>query len=290
MDEKTIVRLDTPGLTRQQKFLIGAKNILWAFSPLLLYLFLPGLCMSIGMLIRGWNRSTDDFIRESGNFYTTAGIIIAFAIIFYRMKKRKEDFFQNTTLFLDHIDWLKAAWYAVLGLSLSVFLSSLITLFPVFRQLTSSYKNASELLFRGTDLLLIVLSLVVFAPVLEEIVFRGLMLNRLLTQFSERTSILIVSAAFAMCHGNLLWILYTFFAGYILTKTAMREDNILYSIVIHMGFNFPSVLNIMIRHNEEAASLFFENPVLIAAYGILSLMVLIVWFRSDLTYKREENL
>lgn len=225
-------------MTREQKVFFAGRTLIWAFLPLLLYLFLPGSLMILGMFLRGWSRDTDSFINGSGNFYNTAGVLLCFLIMRKRAKKRGASFADEATLYLEPVTkqfLKKAAVYVVLGVALNVLLSAVLTLIPL-GVLTESYQASSQKVFYRTDLLLALISVFLIAPLSEETAIRGYMLNRLMTFFSEKTSVYITSAVFALCHVNPIWVVYAFFMGLLLAKVSLKEDNILYSVIVHAAF------------------------------------------------------
>lgn len=139
----------------------------------------------------------------------------------------------------------------------------------------------TESAFQRTDLVLAMLSVFITAPICEEIIFRGLMLNRLLEQFSERTAVLMTAFVFAVCHGNLTWMCYAFVMGWLLAFVSVKEDNIFYSIVMHMAFNLWTVIQLIIRRIDNLQEFLFGSRILIFGYGLLAFLVLTAWFRMN---------
>lgn len=75
---------------------------------------------------------------------------------------------------------------------------------------------------------------VVIAPVLEEFVFRGLLLTRWTLKWNVRWAILLSSLAFGLGHGNILG---TFFLGYVLCVAYIETKSLLVPISMHMANN-----------------------------------------------------
>ncbi len=275
--DKPVVRLDTPGLTGQQKIWFGTQTIAWSVMPLMLYMFLPALLMYVGMFIRRWNGDTDTFINASGNFYYAVGIVLCFIIIRWRIVRKGESFQEAVTLYLKEVDIKKSLSYAFFGLSASLFLSAVFTLLPFF----SNYKTVTENAFQRTDLILAMISVFITAPICEEIIFRGLMLNRLLTRFSEKSAVLITAAIFAVCHANPVWICYAFVMGWLLAFVSVKEDNIYYSIVMHMAFNAWTVIQLIIRHFDGVYTAFFGSKFMIFGYGLLAFVCIFAWIKMN---------
>ena len=83
------------------------------------------------------------------------------------------------------------------------------------------------------------LYMAIFAPIFEEILFRGLILRNLLP-YGKKFAILASSFLFGMFHGNLLQSPYAFLVGLVLGYTAV-EYSISWAIVLHM-FNSRKIL------------------------------------------------
>lgn len=274
------------GLSPEQKVWKGMGVFLYSIRPLLLYFFIPAFTTYIGKLIFG-GRSIDELLSESGNFYYTLGILLTFAILHRRSKKRGSSLREDVTLEYRDLKWKKIVYLLGMGFGFGFLFSALVTVIPFPEILMESYTSSSEAVKDGTDPVLALLSTVLLAPVVEEIIFRGYMLNRLLSWFDENMSILLTSAVFALCHVSLIWIAYAFLMGAVLAKVSMEEDNISYSMALHIGFNANVVPIWIINHIPALKGIFFSSHWLIALYGAAS-CVLAVWFLGK--YRRETKL
>lgn len=261
-------------MTREQKIWLGGKTIWKAVKPLLAYLFLPGLTMLGGMLIRGYSSSSGSFSEESGNFYTCISIILLGYLLSRQAKKRGSSLFKEVTLSLENPDTMYCGLCVIFGASAGLFLSALITVFPFPAWMIQSYTETSSSIFKKNDLLLVILTVSILAPIMEEIIFRGYMLNRLLEFFTEKQAVWITALFFAFCHVNFLWVLYALGMGWILAWLAIKRDNILYSICMHVGFNLPSAVIAVINAVSGGAELFFGNRLLVVCYGVMAVLVL----------------
>lgn len=88
----------------------------------------------------------------------------------------------------------------------------------------------------GGNLVLQILILAVSAPIVEEIIFRKLLLNRL-RPYGDKTAIWVSALAFALFHGNLSQALYAMVLGMIFAYVVIRTNDIRYSIALHMIIN-----------------------------------------------------
>ena len=82
-----------------------------------------------------------------------------------------------------------------------------------------------------------VVAFVVLAPVFEELVFRKVLVDRVLP-YGEWPAILFSGITFGLFHGNLTQFFYAFLLGMILSYVYIRTGNVLYTIGIHACINF----------------------------------------------------
>lgn len=213
-------------------------------------------------------RTSENIISDSGNFYYALGIIVTVVILHKRSKKRGSSLEADATLEFKELNRKKLLILLFMGLGFGFFFSALLTVFPFPKFLMESYRSSSNTLNEGNDQILALISTAILAPITEEIVFRGYMLNRLLGWFKERESVLIVSIVFGLCHVSPLWIVYAFLMGLLLANVSIEEDNIVYSIALHIGFNASVVPIWIINHVPALEKILFANHLLIAIYGI----------------------
>ena len=271
-------------LTMEQKIWKGLGVFWYSVRPLLFYLCFPALLMSFGMLLFG-GRKAEEVLAGSRNFYHALGIVLTLFILHRRSKKRGSSILKDSVIDRENLAWKRAFLLFGAGFGGSVVFSALLTVFPFPSGWMEAYHRSSGQVLLGTDQMVAMLSAVVLAPAAEEIIFRGYMLGRLLTWFNSRHAVLISSLVFALCHVSLLWMAYAFFLGLMLGWISVREDNTLYSIALHMGFN-ASILPIrLVNENAGMKAVWFGSHVRIALLGVL--FGLLAWwaFRA---YLREE--
>ena len=76
----------------------------------------------------------------------------------------------------------------------------------------------------------------IMAPIVEEIIFRKVLLNKLVG-YGEKTAIIVSSLAFALFHGNLSQFFYAFALGAIFAHITVKSGTIKNSIILHMIIN-----------------------------------------------------
>jgi membrane protease YdiL (CAAX protease family) len=99
---------------------------------------------------------------------------------------------------------------------------------------------------QGPEIVVVVLGVVLLAPLVEELLFRGLLLRSLLRRFSPVASVLVSSAVFAAVHlldpstASLMapLLLLAVLSGI----RAVRSGDLSQSIMLHVGFNLVSAV------------------------------------------------
>ena len=91
--------------------------------------------------------------------------------------------------------------------------------------------------------------IIIVAPIIEEIVFRGLFYKTLKNFIPFVQASIISSLIFAIIHENILSLTILFLLSLYLTWIYERTNSILYSILTHSIFNFLNLLLIYIGSN-----------------------------------------
>lgn len=100
-----------------------------------------------------------------------------------------------------------------------------------------SYENTLDSVLNETPMPLIVLLVVIVGPLIEELVFRRALMDRLLPH-GEISAILLSGITFGLMHGNFFQLFYTTAIGVLLAYVYARTRNLLYPLLLHMVFNF----------------------------------------------------
>lgn len=82
-----------------------------------------------------------------------------------------------------------------------------------------------------------ILVMVILAPVLEEYIFRKLLIDRL-SKYGELTAMLFSATVFGLFHMNFFQFFYAFGLGLLFAYIYTRTRNLLYPVLLHMIINF----------------------------------------------------
>jgi membrane protease YdiL (CAAX protease family) len=117
---------------------------------------------------------------------------------------------------------------------------------------------------------------VILAPIVEEIMFRKILIDRL-SVYGDRLAIYVSAVAFGLFHGNILQVFYATLAGIILGHVYTKTRRLIYSVIIHMLVNLLGTLpSILYEMEFNVAPEGFIDTELIISSGMSPLAVLLV--------------
>lgn len=194
--------------------------------------------------------------------------IPVFALIFRADRKKEQVIREKETS--------KTAWIilAVMAVALCFSLNALVG-FSGLDKISGKYQETAEALYSGGIFLeLIVVG--VFGPVCEELIFRGLMFQRLCGYVKPVIAVLISSLMFGIYHGNIVQGVYAFCLGVVMALCYLRFQTLWAPILIHVMANITSVCITEIAVIGDALE---KTNVLIVATIITTIIwILGIWF------------
>ena len=112
---------------------------------------------------------------------------------------------------------------------------------PEFQAQIAAMKEGNAMI-GGGSLHGVFLSAVIAAPIVEEVIFRGVVLGSFRKIFPAWASILISAVIFGVYHMNLVAIVYATVMGIIAGVVYEKKQNLLFPIMLHMANNFMGLL------------------------------------------------
>lgn len=129
----------------------------------------------------------------------------------------------------------------ILGLTAQFFLSYIIELLPIPEDIMNEYVQASSLALQNQNIFLQIISIVVIAPFVEEIVFRGIILRKFENAVPIMLAVILSSCLFGLGHGQIVWIIYTAVLGILFSIVMLNKKSVVASILMHAVFNFSGL-------------------------------------------------
>ena len=190
------------------------KCLIKAIMPVLKYIILSYLVVFASfilyMLFGGL-----DVVNFVINYATYILVIFNFIYIVYLLKKYKV-FCKRTTYIFPFI---------MLGIAIACFGNMIIFKFNTISEVVEM------------NMIFLILSSVIVGPLVEELLFRNILVNKLLSFNSKVITILLASFIFAIMHSGIVNIVYTFILGIILNTVYIKGKNLLYPLIIHCSAN-----------------------------------------------------
>lgn len=135
----------------------------------------------------------------------------------------------------------------------------------------------------------VILKVVVLAPVIEEVLFRGIIMHGLMRNYKNWYAILLSGILFSVFHLNPWQMTYTFFLGLLLGWIMVKTRSLPLAIIVHALNNLIVLLSITFHQeiSEHALSWMPRNQhVLISCLAIGMGVLLIIAF----TLKKDKKL
>ena len=157
----------------------------------------------------------------------------------------------------------------VLGITLNLSFDLIINLLP---KSISEYPQPFDDII-GNNFILDLFSIVIFAALLEEIIFRGIVLKNLTKMMKIPAAVIIQALIFGIIHLNLLQSSYAFVLGLILGLAYVWFDSIWVSITIHGAFNATSVVLMYVLGEKEINEIYW---MIISAIALITSVLCMV--------------
>lgn len=190
------------------------KKLISSVIPIVKYMILSYLIIFISFIFYNMLGFTDveSFLISYGSY----SLVIFNIIYIIYLLKRNRVLCKKTKPIIP---------FVMLGIGLSCFCNMIII----------NMNNTGEVV--EMNKLFLILSSVIVGPIVEEIIFRYILVGKL-EKFNNRiVTILLASLIFSLVHNGIINIIYTFILGIILNTIYMKNKNLLYPLIVHSSAN-----------------------------------------------------
>lgn len=164
-------------------------------------------------------------------------ITVLAILIIFAAKKRKF----TESVGINSFGYGAIPFAVLVGIALNYFVVCAMAITPVPQSWIDRYDEIYSFMGEGNVVLEFV-SVAILAPIVEEIVFRGLCYRYARKGFRPIVAALISGVVFGIAHGNAISFVYTTLLGVVLAYAYEKSGSIIPSILIHIGFNAGSYL------------------------------------------------
>ncbi len=131
----------------------------------------------------------------------------------------------------------------------------------------------------------IFLSMVVMAPIFEELFFRKLLIDRV-RQYGDKTAIIVSGFVFGLSHGNFYQFFYAFALGAVFSYIYLRTGKVIYTIIFHAIINFMgSIVALYILQYQWLSAVYG----LFILVSIIAGVVLFIFHWKNLIFNQGEK-
>ena len=212
------------------------KYRIWnIFYPILLYYTISAIVFFALTMIVGSNQE----------LYMLKQMLSSGAVIPFLLSAWKQDCYAKTVVFgkqkegvLEQVKQIFLSCVAVACFGMA--LNNLIAMTPLM-QVSSGFQEANENFFAGTILMEILASCVI-VPIAEELLFRGVVLNRCSILVGEKAGIVFSALLFGLIHVNLVQFLYAGLLGIVLGMIVQKTGKVSLAVWGHGAANLLAII------------------------------------------------
>ncbi len=167
----------------------------------------------------------------------------------------------------------------LMGVAANIWFSFMINLLPIPEQLLEGYSQASSTIETG-PVWIAVLSLLIGAPLVEEVLYRGLIYGQLRTFLPTALAVGVQAFLFGLIHGNPVWIAYAAVLGIVLGYLRVVTGSLWPPLLFHISFNAGSYLfgYFVVSYGENHTVM---TLLLLGSAALFLLTLYGVYYRSD---------
>lgn len=238
----SIIRIIPPAF-----FYPNIKAVVILFLLFVLYSLVVGIFFGAGLaILNGLNMKSQ---LATSFLNLLAYVIPQLLLIRYAIKKIKRHSYHQVRVDFNKVQ----AWLVPVVIFSAIALVVLLDRVASWIPMPISVQKFFEKIF--TKDILTVITLVIAAPILEEIFARGIVLKGLLKNYSPRKSILISAILFSALHLNPWQAIPAFLGGLFIGWVYYKTRSIIPAIIIHATINITAILLLFSPHRPES---FFE--------------------------------
>jgi membrane protease YdiL (CAAX protease family) len=192
------------------------------------------IVVAVNAVLSGMNKSALlNYIVDISVIILVPSIIISIFIYFLMYRKNEKSLFTRCNFKKINISEAVLIVIIIFGASLVIggFTEYFSKYFP-------SYQETTNTIQAGLTSILGMLTVILLAPMFEEILFRGIILSELKDNMNLKLAVIIQGITFGIYHLNLFQGMYAAVLGLILGFICVRAKSIFASMLGHITFNF----------------------------------------------------
>lgn len=212
---------------------IIAQGFLMVFTAFFIVSFIYTIIKSIFYLVTGLQNDNP----EVDECLMVMAVMVAIILFYIWYKKYGRNGLLRQIELRDVITLKNIGIYLLMGIGCQLFVAGLLTILrPLFETLFVSYDETISSLF-STDIIIVAVYVVILAPIIEELMLRGILFGRLRQGIPFVAANILQAAVFGIYHWNIIQGIYAFALGLLLGYIYERTRTLLAPILVHIFIN-----------------------------------------------------
>lgn len=238
---------------KMKKVLSGFEYLIYFFSVTVI---IQALSSFVNGILANDTYNGDAVLEESKWMIYIVSHIVILTLFFYIRNKSKDG---REIIKFARLSLQEVVPIVIVGIAEVVFWGYLLTFFE--GNTVDTYHAKSEALIQGNVVLRFMVQ-VILAPIVEEMVFRGCMLERFRKIMPTALAIILSSLMFGVMHGGGIHFIYTVMSGWLMALIAVWTKSIYAPILQHMAFNCMGAF-----HNMQVLDEVTNGLLCVVAFG-----------------------
>jgi membrane protease YdiL (CAAX protease family) len=235
---------------RSERLQVVGLVVLQFLALILSYIVTLLVVSLIWVLFAGVQNYPDSFDAAQRQIQLIGGV--AFILLVYRFYRRKGFSFPSAAgLVKTGLTKAEYALFAGFGAVMNLVFVMLLNLLPL--SFVADYGVSVSDALTGGNLVINSITVLLFAPVMEELVFRGLCYGYLSACMKPYAAAAVLSVVFGLTHSQPVWVFYAMLMGMAFAAIRIRTGSVLPSITAHLAFNAVSLVIYLLASGFGAA-------------------------------------
>ena len=177
---------------------------------------------------------------QTENAVVISGIVALICILIFYRVVRKEWLKRSYRIVINDASHLRYLYVGMLSAGFTLSVNLIINAWGLFKY-NWDFAKVSQMIY-SESLLIQILVIGIIVPICEELIFRGVVYERILQTGTMKSAMLISSILFAFFHGSWLQIVYAFAFSFLIIYAYQRCGNFRVTICFHILSNLSALV------------------------------------------------
>ena len=231
------------------------KKVWRVISPIVIYLVIERIVGFLVNFIYVWNQVNETTVwtdelknqlylelyeMQTENAVMISGLVAALCILIFYRTVRKEWLKRSYRIEVTEPKFLRYIYVGMLSVGFTISVNLVINAWGLFKY-NWDFAKVSQMIY-SESLIMQILVIGIIVPICEELLFRGVVYERVLQSGTATSAMLISSILFAFFHGTWLQIVYAFAFSFLIIFAYQKCGNFSVAICFHIVSNLSALI------------------------------------------------